>query len=162
MNFGTFNHNKLNFRKFNFKKLSFLLTLFFIFFLFHCNQKISDKENTKPVVIKELVKTTKSWDGEKIPTQKIDNPEVTVLHITVQKGVKLGMHHHPVINVGYMIKGTLTVHKENGEKIVLKKGDSIVEVINQQHYGENTGDEEVEIIVVYVGDKGQPITVLKE
>jgi len=38
-------------------------------------------------------------------------------------------------------------------------GDAIVEVVEKWHSGRNRGDEAAEIIVFYVGGKGQPITV---
>ena len=63
-----------------------------------------------------------------MPEYPKGQPEVTILKITVPKGV-------------------------------LKAGDTIAEVVDQWHFGANTGDEPTEILVFYVGVKGKPITV---
>jgi hypothetical protein len=34
-------------------------------------------------------------------------------------------------------------------------------MVNQPHYGTNNGNEPAEIVVVYAGEKGKPITVLE-
>lgn len=94
-----------------------------------------------------------------MPEYPKGQPEVTILKITVPKGVQLPMHQHPVINAGIVLKGEITVTKKNEEKIVLKAGDAIAEVVNQWHFGANTGDEPVEILVFYAGVKDKPITV---
>ena len=66
------------------------------------------------------------------------------------------------MNVGYLTKGELTVHTQTDDVLVLKAGDPIIEVIDTWHYGEITGDEDAEIIVVYVGNKGDTFTETKE
>ena len=91
----------------------------------------------------------------------LTNPEVTVVRIQIPKGQKLPLHKHPILNVGYLTKGELTVHTENNEVLVLKAGDPIIEVINTWHYGESTGAADAEIVVVYVGNHDNPITELK-
>ena len=139
----------------------FLSLVFFVVFVLSCAEKKESTDSGNPVVVKEILKSEKSWDGTTIPPQDIKNPQITVLHITIKEGTKLSLHKHPILNVGYMVKGTLTVHKESGEKVVLNKGDSLVEVINQWHYGENSGTEEVVIVVFYVGEKDQALTIFK-
>ncbi len=85
--------------------------------------------------------------------------EVTILKVSVPPKVQLPLHKHPVINAGVLLKGELTVVKENKETLHLKAGDPIIEVVNTWHYGKNEGDEVAEIIVFYAGVKGMPITV---
>ncbi len=63
-----------------------------------------------------------------LPEYPKGQPEVTILKITVPKGV-------------------------------LKAGDAIAEVVDQWHFGANTGDEPTEILVFYAGVKDKPITV---
>ena len=46
--------------------------------------------------------------------------------------------------------------------LILKAGDPIIEVIDTWHYGESTGNEDAEIVVVYVGNKGDTFTETKE
>ena len=106
-----------------------------------------------------MLKTTTSWDGAELPSYPQGQPEVTIVKITVPKGVQLPMHQHPVINAGIVLKGEITVTKKSGEKIILKAGDAIAEVVDQWHFGANTGDDPAEIIVFYAGVKNEPITV---
>ena len=65
-----------------------------------------------------------------------------------------------MINVGYIIKGELTVNTSKGLKKQLKAGDVVVELVDQIHFGKNEGTEPVEMVVVYAGTNGQKITVV--
>ncbi|MCF6453585.1 cupin domain-containing protein [Vibrio sp. MMG022] len=106
-----------------------------------------------------VLKTTTSWDGTTLPQYPKGQPEVTIVKNTVPQGVQLPMHQHPVINAGMVLKGEITVTKKDEDKIVLKAGDAIAEVVDQWHFGANTGDEPVEILVFYAGVEDKPITV---
>lgn len=109
-----------------------------------------------------LVQTENHWNKQAIKPIHIENPQITVLRITIPAGEKLAMHKHPVLNIGYLTKGELTVHSENGDVLVLKPGDPIVELVDIWHYGESTGAEDAEIVVTYVGDKKDNLSVIKE
>lgn len=109
-----------------------------------------------------LQKSQSSWNNSPIKQMNLTEPEVTVVRIQIPKGEKLPLHQHPILNVGYLTKGELTVHTEKDEVLVLKAGDPIIEVIDTWHYGESTGNEDAEIVVVYVGNKGDTFTVTKE
>lgn len=113
-------------------------------------------------VVEVLTQTTQSWNGAVLPAYPEGQPEVRLLRITVPAGYRLGTHLHPVINVGYMLSGTLTVVTESGDRNVLEAGDTIVEVVDTWHYGVNDGDEPVEILVFYAGTTELPITVQEE
>ncbi len=110
----------------------------------------------------KLIQTDVHWNKQAIQPIHIDHPQITMLRITIPAGEKLAMHKHPILNVGYLTKGELTVRSENGEVLVLKAGDPIVELVNVWHYGENTGSEDAEIVVTYVGDKEDSISIIKE
>ena len=105
-----------------------------------------------------LQKSQASWNNTPIKKMELEDPEVTVVRIQIPKGEKLPLHRHPILNVGYLTKGELTVRTEKDEVLVLKAGDPIIEVIDTWHYGESTGDEDAEIVVVYVGNKGDTFT----
>lgn len=109
-----------------------------------------------------IIKTEVYWNQQPIDPIHINHPQVTILKITIPVGEKLSIHKHPVLNIGYMIKGELTVHSEQGDVLILKAGDPIVELVDTWHYGENTGSEDVEIIVTYVGNKEDNLSILKE
>jgi quercetin dioxygenase-like cupin family protein len=113
----------------------------------------------KDVEVEQLIKTTSSWNGVSLPDFADGETEVTMLKITIAPHTTLPEHFHPVINVAYMLRGELTVVSKKGEKKVIKSGDPLVELVNQDHYGINNGEEPVEILVVYFGEVGKPITV---
>ena len=112
-------------------------------------------------VVKTLVKTTQSWNGEFLPAYPQGKPEITILRITIPAGTKLDTHSHPVMNAGVLISGQLTVVTEDGKTLHLKAGDAIVEVVNTLHYGMNEGKVPAEIIVFYAGGVDTPITVVE-
>jgi quercetin dioxygenase-like cupin family protein len=109
----------------------------------------------------QLIKSTKSWDGQLLPAYETGTPEITILRIIIPPGCALPMHLHPVINAGVLLKGELTVTTESGEVLHLKPYDPIVEVVNKWHRGINEGDIPAEIIVFYSGVEGKPLSIKK-
>lgn len=130
----------------------YLIALFVFCFSFNASASTSEV----------LQKSQTSWNKAPIKQMNLTNPEVTVVRIQIPKGEKLPLHRHPILNVGYLTKGELTVHTEKGDVLVLKAGDPIIEVIDTWHYGESTGTEDAEIVVVYVGNQGDTMTEQKE
>lgn len=118
--------------------------------------------NAQAATSEVLQKSQNSWNNTPIKQMNLTEPEVTVVRIQIPKGEKLPLHQHPILNVGYLTKGELTVHTLNDDVLVLKAGDPIIEVIDTWHYGESTGQEDAEIVVVYVGNKGDEFTQTKE
>jgi len=110
----------------------------------------------------KVIQTTTHWNGQPINSIHIDHPQVTILRITIPAGEKLAMHKHPILNVGYLTKGELTVRSEKGEVLVLKPGDPIVELVNEWHYGESTGTGDAEIVVTYVGEKDDDLSITQK
>ena len=108
-----------------------------------------------------LLKTTSTWDGAQYTKMKIKHPEVTVLKIIINVGEELPMHKHDLLNIAYVNKGVLTVITDNNEQITLHEGESLPELVGKYHYGKNTGNVPVELIVFYVGEKGTPLSVNK-
>ncbi|MEQ9824094.1 MAG: cupin domain-containing protein [Puniceicoccaceae bacterium] len=111
--------------------------------------------------VEVLQKASLSWDGSPLPAYPKGTPEVTILRITIPPHSALPMHHHPVINAGLLLEGALTVHTPDGRTLQLKAGDTLIELVNQPHYGHNPGDEPAVIVVFYAGVQGTPITVLE-
>ena len=118
-------------------------------------------ENVYAANSETVIQTSVYWNQKPIKPIHIEQPQVTILKITVPVGEKLSTHKHPMLNVGYMIKGELTVYSEQGEKLVLKAGDPIVELVDTWHYGENTGSEDVVLVVTYVGNKAEDLSIKK-
>ena len=105
-----------------------------------------------------LAKTSNSWNGAVLPEYASGQSEVTILRIKIPPGVKLPLHIHPVINAGVLLKGELTVITDSGDRLDLKEGEAIVEVVDTWHYGYNEGEDTAEIVVFYAGAEGLPVT----
>ncbi len=108
-------------------------------------------QDTNAVQVDILTKTSLSWDGRTLPNYADGEPEITILRIIIPPNVQLPLHKHPVINVGVLLKGELTVATKDKKTLHLKAGESIVEVVDKWHYGTNEGTEPAEIIVFYAG-----------
>ena len=131
------------------KKYLFLLSVVFAF-------------NAFAVSSEKVIQTERHWNQQPIKPLHIEHPQVTMLRITIPAGEKLAMHKHPILNIGYLTKGELTVRSDKGEKLVLKPGDPIVELVDTWHYGESTGKGDAEIVVTYVGEKGDDLSITKD
>jgi quercetin dioxygenase-like cupin family protein len=135
------------------KKIFLVIFVISFFFITACAGNLNN------VVVEQLAKSNKSWDGEVLPDYPKGQPEVTILRIKIPAGAKLEIHNHPVINAGVLLAGELTVVTEDNKTLHLKAGDSIVEVVNKAHYGKNEGNQTAEIIVFYAGVENKPISV---
>ena len=106
-----------------------------------------------------LIKTTTSWNGATLPPYGEGQPEITVIRYSFAPGASIPMHMHPVINAGVLLKGELNIFTKTGEKITLKAGEPLVELFKEWHYGSNPGVGPVDLIVVYAGTVGTPLTI---
>ncbi len=122
----------------------------------------TNETNTAKTVVKQLAKTTKSWNGGTLPAYQKGQPEITILQITIPPNTKLPVHEHPVINAGILTKGELTVHTIKGKTLHMKAGDTIVECVDTWHYGANEGTNNAEIIVFYAGITNEAVTILEK
>jgi quercetin dioxygenase-like cupin family protein len=137
------------------KPFARLLLLTFLF------SGVATAQSSKPAPkFEELAKSTKGWDGRPLPAYPDGTPEITILKVTYPPGAATDLHDHPVISAGYLVSGELTVY--TGDKTLhMKAGDSLIEIVNQEHYGRNDGEEPAVLIVVYASVTDQPITVPK-
>ncbi|CAA0109328.1 Uncharacterised protein [Halioglobus japonicus] len=118
-------------------------------------------EASDQVSVTPLLKTQKSWDGEKIvyPT---GNAEVTIVHVEVAPGGETGWHLHPVASFGAVLEGELEVELKSGETLNLKAGDAAAETVNVLHNGRNTGDVPVKMVVFYTGNTESILTIKED
>ena len=116
-------------------------------------------ENVAGIQMQLLAHSTQSWDGTILPSYPSGQPEIKILKITIPPFTKLPMHQHPVMNAGVLLKGKLTVVKENNEQLDIQAGDALIELVNTWHYGINKHDTPAEIIVFYASSKGSDITI---
>ena len=119
-----------------------LLTLIFVSMLFITNSVSAAQKEV-------LLQTTSTWDNVKYKKLKIKKPEVTVLKIDIGIGESLPMHKHDLVNIAYVKKGTLTVITDKKEQITVHEGECLPEIIGKYHYGKNSGNEPIELIVFY-------------
>ncbi len=140
----------------NYMKSVLLSTLFYL--LISNQVDAGEFDNIKVGV---LAKSSFSWDGSHLPNYSTGVPEITILRITIPPDTQLPLHQHPHINAGVLLKGKLTVATENGYKLYLKAGDSIVEMVNKWHYGKNKNSEPAEMIVFYAGVKDVINSIVK-
>ena len=116
------------------------------------------KDQPGPLV-KQLVSSSRSWDGHELPAYPTEKPEIAILRITIPPGARLPVHQHPVINAGVLISGQLTVVTKDHQTLHLEAGDPIVEVVNTWHSGLNEGKTPADIIVFYAGTAGVPLSI---
>jgi quercetin dioxygenase-like cupin family protein len=84
--------------------------------------------------------------------------EVTMVRITIPPGASTERHFHPYPPFVYVMKGSLEVTDQVGATRAYKAGDAFMES-GLLHAGRNPGSEPAELIAVFMGIKGQPLTV---
>lgn len=111
------------------------------------------------VLVEKLLATQKSWDETLFPAYPAGQPEVTLLRITIPPKTSLDWHRHPIINIGYMLAGSLEVENQvTGAKKLIKAGDPLPELVGTVHRGRNPGDEPATILVFYAGVAGSVLS----
>ncbi|MBV9642691.1 MAG: cupin domain-containing protein [Verrucomicrobia bacterium] len=114
------------------------------------------------IKVEQILQATQSWDSSPYPGYPTGQPQVTVLRITIPPRTALHWHRHPVISVGYVLSGHLTLEKrDTGERTILQPGQAVAETVQTTHRGFTT-DEPVELIVFYAGQVGLPLTINEE
>lgn len=101
-----------------------------------------------PVTVTPLSTQTTTASGQVIDLPD-GNVAVVVSRYRIEPGAKLPVHRHPNQRYAYVQAGTLAVIlPDTGQRFEYKAGDFIIEVLEQWHYGENTGTEPVELLVI--------------
>jgi quercetin dioxygenase-like cupin family protein len=114
------------------------------------------------IEVQQILQTTQSWDGNEYKSYPTGEPQLTVLRFKVPPNTALHWHRHPVINVGYVLSGELTLEKRaTGERRIVHAGETLAETVQTTHRGFTT-NEPVELVVFYVGQVGVPITINEE
>jgi quercetin dioxygenase-like cupin family protein len=85
-------------------------------------------------------------------------PHITAVELTFKPGQQTGWHIHPVPLFGYILEGELTVDYGAKGKRTYRKGEALMEAMNEAHNGRNTGRRPLKILVVYMGADGVPNT----
>jgi len=114
-------------------------------------------DDSSSIKVDTLLQTDSAWDGAPYANYPSGRPEISVLRITVPAHSVLPWHTHPMPNAGYVLSGTITVEKPDGEKRTVNAGDVLPETVGSVHRGV-TGDSPVTLIVFYAGSKGMPLS----
>ena len=140
----------------SFRPLAILITSIFCFLAVVVGARQPQTE------VEQILQTTQAWDGTAYKNYPTGQPQLTVLRIKVPPHTALHWHYHPVISVGYVLSGELTVEKRaTGERTTFRAGQALPETVGTIHRGFTT-DGPVELIVFYAGQAGVPITVNQE
>lgn len=107
----------------------------------------------------ELVRTSQSWDGVALPDYLQGRPEIVAVKYEIPVGQKLGWHHHPVMNHGVLVQGELTIISLDGKEKVVHEGETVVEMVDTVHHGENRGTKPVILYMFYLSRKDIPLSV---
>jgi quercetin dioxygenase-like cupin family protein len=81
---------------------------------------------------------------------------ITAVELTFKPGQQTGWHIHPVPLFGYILEGELTVDYGAKGKRTYRKGEALMEAMNEAHNGRNTGRRPLKILVVFMGADGVP------
>lgn len=107
----------------------------------------------------ELIRASQSWDGADLPEYLHGQPELVVMKYIFPVGEKLDWHHHPVMNYGVLVQGELTIISQDGSTKVVHEGETVVEMVNTVHHGENRGTKPAILYMFYLSQKGLPLSV---
>ena len=121
--------------------------------------KAQEDDNAQNVVSTELIRTSQSWDGVELPDYLQGRPEIVGIKYEIPAGQKLGMHFHPVMNFGILVQGELTIISKDGKEKVVHEGETVVEMVNTIHHGENRGKKPVVLYMFYLSQKDLPLAV---
>ncbi len=113
------------------------------------------------VQVEKLLQTDTTVIGQKLAYPKTDNAEFTMAKVIVPVGKQTGWHKHEIPVFAYVLKGTLIVELEDGSKNIYQSNSTISEVFDTHHNGYNAGTEDVELIAIYLGVKGELLSEKK-
>ncbi len=107
---------------------------------------------------KVLFKTTRTATDQPLQLPTGGAPEVSSVLITIQSKGHSSLHTHPVPVVAYVLEGVLETHVE-GVVRTYKAGEAVVEPMNTPMQAANPGDTPTKLLVVFVGQEGEPNSV---
>ena len=133
-----------------------------LIFSFGIAFSISSYADEHPGITTDLIiRSSSDWTGSVLPSYLTSSPEIAVMRYVIPPQTALPVHKHPAINAAYVIDGEITVVQEGGIQRNFKKGDAIIELVDQWHYGMNQGSKPVELVVFYATTKDLPLAIRK-
>jgi quercetin dioxygenase-like cupin family protein len=134
-----------------------LLTLILLAFI-----SLTTKSQYSGLIIKELLKTDTTSIGQKITYPDFADPAVTMMKITIPPGKSTGWHKHNIPVFAYVVKGTLTVELEDHREMKFNEESTFAEMRDTYHNGKNMENSDLILIAIYMGGKGQKLSIPKE
>ncbi|NJB71366.1 quercetin dioxygenase-like cupin family protein [Saonia flava] len=99
--------------------------------------------------------------GQKIKYPNFTDAKVTIRKITFPPGCSTGWHKHNIPVFSYIFEGVLTIEFEDLETVQYSTGETFAESVNVYHRGINQSEEDVVVLVIYLGGDGQPLSLGK-
>jgi quercetin dioxygenase-like cupin family protein len=109
--------------------------------------------------VRTILSTGSTIIGEPIRYPAGSPALITAVEIMLQPKQQTGWHTHPVPLFGYVLEGELTVDYGPDGQRIYRKGDALVEAMNEAHNGRNSGETPVRILAVFIGMEGVQGTV---
>ena len=135
----------------------YFLTLILLAFL-----SLTARSQYSGLIIKDLLRTDTTSIGQKITYPDFNDPEVTMLKVTIPPGKSTGWHKHNIPVFAYVVKGTLTVELEDHREIKFKEESTFAEMRDIYHNGTNKEDTDLILIAIYMGGKGQKLSIMRD
>ena len=137
--------------RFDVKKINFVsvpVALFSSVFLFSVSALVQGypltgtKDQSTTVLGEQIVYPT---SGKAVLTSSI---------IVMKPGETTIAHRHGVPLFAYVLEGEITVDYGSFGKKTYKQGESLIEAMNVSHYGTNSGQNMLRLLVLYIGAEG--------
>lgn len=109
----------------------------------------------------EILNTTQSWDNTELSDAQNSVNQITALKVIIPPNSSTAVHLHPVLSVGYVIKGELTLISEDKE-LKITEGEALVELVGKWHKGVNKTNSPVELFVIYINANDNPLTIYQD
>jgi len=123
------------------------------------SKKVTVETCSKELKKDVLLETSKSWDGSDLPDYPNGKPEFKMVKYSFPPKAILNKHHHMFMSGGYILKGELTLIKEDGTEKTIKEGEAFIETVKSIHYGENRLNIPLVTVNFYASQKDQPLSI---
>jgi quercetin dioxygenase-like cupin family protein len=85
--------------------------------------------------------------------------EAVMVWVDLPVGAAEGKHLHNAEVFAFVVEGTVTLENEGAAKVTLKAGDHFTYTPGKWHEAVNVGTTPAKVAVVFVAEKGKPLTV---
>jgi len=105
-----------------------------------------------------LIQTTKTEAGQDIRYPSAP-AQITTLLLEIAPGGQTGRHMHPVPSANYVLEGEVTIELDDHRQLTYRAGQAFVGAVQTWHNAFNRGPIPAKVLVVFVGQEGQPGTI---